>query len=406
MKIFVTRDSSLLKKSAPISALTGLEVMRPTELIVRIHELSDAQSYTPRRVAGQGLAWRRLTSSDFTRFPLAAFQADAEKISTLRDIFSTFLADPASFSLEVLWLESQPVTVRVLAERPEPMVAVPFCRVARTARTVDRLLFSRFLVADTIAGAVDRGRDLVAFEKTGVLPDLVPHLLETGFEVRGGQFLRYCFSRPLDRAEALSRIAALSPQSGEQFQGLSPLELEERCSPCSIEETDQNYFLLPIRPSYAISLFDVDRSGSDLFGGTTTVLLRWENVYYRAKSQHRMLKPPARILWYVSQSARKVVAVSRVNAVEIGKPKALFKKFKRFGILEWPDLYEMCKGDPMREVMALVFSHTFCLRRSVPLETLREICREDGVGLVLQSPRKIPAKTFRKIFLQGFPSET
>ena len=163
---------------------------------------------------------------------------------------------------------------------------------------------------------------------------------------------------------------------------------------------------MPIRPSYAMSLFDVDRSADDLFGGRTTVLLRWENAYYRAKTQHRMLKPPARILWYVTHSVQKIVAVSRLNSVEIGRPKVLLKKFKKFGILEWPDLFEMCQHDPTREIMAFVFSHTFSFRKPVSLKTLRAVFKEDGVGLVLQSTQRVPANSFKRIFLQGFPRRT
>ena len=403
VKIFVTRDNSLLKKSAAILDSTGLKVMRPTELVVRLHELADRQSYVPRRVAGHGLEWRRLTSSDLAAFPLAAFQADAERENVLRDRLGAFFAEPTIFSVEVLWLATQAVAVRILTERPGGVVTVPFCRVART---VDRFLFSRFLIADTIAWAVAHCQSLVVFDNAGVPRDLVPHLLDMGFVDRDTEFLRYCFSRSLNREDALSRIAALSPGCKEYFRRLSTLELEERCSPCSIEDTDQHYFLVPIRPGYAMSLFDVDRSADDLFGGRTTVLLRWENAYYRAKTHHRMLKPPARILWYVTHSVRQVVAVSRLNSVETGRPKVLLKKFKKFGILEWPDLFEMCQRDPTREIMAFVFSHTFSFRKSVPLKTLRTIFKEDGVGLVLQSTQRVPAESFRRIFLQGFPDQT
>ena len=53
-----------------------------------------------------------------------------------------------------------------------------------------------------------------------------------------------------------------------------------------------------------------------------------------------------------------------------------------------------------------MFSHTFLFREPVPLRKLRAICHEDGIGLVLQAPRRVPATTFRKIFGQGFPSAT
>ena len=403
VKFFITRDNSLLKKSAAILDLTGVQVMRPTELIVRLHELSDRRSYVPRRVAGLGLEWRRLTSSDLAAFPFAAFRADSEKENVLRDKLGTFLAEPTTFAVEVLWLDTRAITIRILMERPGGIVAVPFCRVARS---VDRFLFNRFLIADTIAWAVAHCRSLVVFENGGVLGDLVPHLLNMGFVDCDTEFVRYCFSWSLNREEALFEIGALSPGCEKDFGSLSAIELEECCSPCSIEDADQDYFLVPIRPSYAMSLFDVNKSADDLFGGKTTVLLRWENAYYRAKTQHRMLKPPARILWYVTHSVQKVVAVSRLDSVEIGRPKVLLKKFKKFGILEWPDLFEMCHHDPAREIMVFVFSHTFSFREPVPLEVLRVILKEDGVGLVLQSAQRVPADSFKRIFLRGFPNQT
>ena len=59
-----------------------------------------------------------------------------------------------------------------------------------------------------------------------------------------------------------------------------------------------------------------------------------------------------------------------------------------------------------KEVMALLFSHTFPLRRRVPLDEIREVFDEAGVGLTLQSPRKIQRGTFLKLFSLGFPQQT
>ena len=77
-----------------------------------------------------------------------------------------------------------------------------------------------------------------------------------------------------------------------------------------------------------MSLFDTRESGNDLIGGNPDVLLRWENVYYRSATQHKMLKPPGRILWYVSKDKQKIIAVSRLDEVVIDTPKELLRKFK------------------------------------------------------------------------------
>ena len=55
----------------------------------------------------------------------------------------------------------------------------------------------------------------------------------------------------------------------------------------------------------------------------------------------RCSQPHGRILWYVSAPDKQVIAVSHLDEVVINTPKELFRKFKKFGILEWKDLYKM-----------------------------------------------------------------
>ena len=100
---------------------------------------------------------------------------------------------------------------------------------------------------------------------------------------------------------------------------------------------------------------------------------------------------------------KQIVAVSHLDDVEISNPKALFKKFKNLGILDWEDLYEMCDRDPTREIMALKFSHTFPFRSPISLDELRTIFEEDGVHLWVQSLRKISVEKFCKLFHLGYP---
>ena len=117
-----------------------------------------------------------------------------------------------------------------------------------------------------------------------------------------------------------------------------------------------------------------------------------------------MLKPPTRILWYVS-GKKQIVAVSHLDGVEIGTPKALFKKFKNLGILDWNDLYEMCDRDPKKEIMALQFSHTFPFRSPISLDALRTIFEEEGANLWVRSLRTIPVTTFQKLFQFGYRNQ-
>ena len=402
VKTFVTRDQALLGKAKKIANLTKLQVVSPTALIIQVHELSQRQSYAPDRIAGLNLRWQRLTSNDFVDFPFESFLKQGERKGKFMEKVEPFLAKPNRYECELLWCENEVVAIRVHSSSSDMLIT----HLARVAHSVGQSLFGRFLITDTISKAVERNLSIVKFEEISFSPNLIPDLLETGFTRYNDSFVRFSFSLCLDRQEVLSKIAELSSESTRRYEEMTDLELERCCSPLSLESTDQNHFLIPIIPGYAMSLVDKRQSGSDLFGGKTSVLLRWDHVYYRKKTHHRILKPPARILWYVSRNQKQIVALSHLDEVEIDSPKTLFRKFKKFGILEWNDIYEMCGGDPSKEIMALEFSHTFPLREPISLSAMKTVFKEDGIGLSLQSPLKIPPETFRKLFQRGYPCQT
>ena len=238
---------------------------------------------------------------------------------------------------------------------------------------------------------------------SAIVPRLRPALTETGFIEVGGEFVRFCFSECKSQEEILDRIAELSPDALLDYRDMTLLDLERHCSPVSLA-AHQEHFLVPIKPNYAMSLVDRFQSANDMFGGNTSVLLRWDNVYYRSNSFRNMIKAPARILWYVSgPDHQRVVATSRLDAVEIDTPGALYKKYSKFGILDWQDLYELCDKKVDADIMALKFSHTFTFRNRVGLNELRKIfLEEENRNLNVQSPVRMEASTFQRVFQLGF----
>ena len=400
VNIFVTRDEPLLKKAQEIADLTNLRVLSPTELIIEIHELLEGQSYAPHRVSGLRLGWHRLTADSRASLELGAFLNKGERQWRFRETLDGYLDHPKDYECELLKAEEKYVAIRTSPTRRQGAVNVPLARVAHAA---DRVLFGRFLIADTIAEAVAKNQDIVKFEMSGLTASLIPDLMDMGFTRHEDTFLKFCFSRCLSRGEVLQEIATLSPELETEYSDVSDLELERRCAPVSLNAT-QNHFLIPIQPGYALSLIDRQMSSSDMFGGDPSVLLRWENVYYRkAATSWKILKAPGRILWYVSHSPKEIVAVSHLDEVVTDTAKALLRQFKKFGILRWEDLYEMCAGDMSIKLMALQFSHTFVFRNRIPLWQVREAYEEDGSGLNVQSLTSMPASRFQKLFGLGFP---
>ncbi len=399
--VFVTRDRRILNKADEIANLVGLHVLSPTELVIRLSELSETHPHEPVRVSGLNLQWRRFSPEEFSNFPFDRFLKQGEALGRLRDRVSSLLSDSEPHDVEVLWLGDESVALRGLAYETNRTLTVTLGRIRAAS---DGALFGRFLISDAVYRAAKMGLEMINLDISSIPTDPIQGLSDMGFRRHGSQFVRFCFIRCLGREETLEKIGELCPEVVDSFRNDSLSELERSCSPLSVS-SDQNYFLIPIREGYAINLIDRERAAQDLFGGNPEVLLRWDNVYYRAATHHNMLNVPARILWYISGDRGEIAYISRLDEVVIDTPKELFRRFRRFGTLEWADLYEMCGRNIDTNLMALKFSHTFPLDRSVPLNEIWEVFDEDGVGRSVQAPTRLPESTFRKLIERGYPEE-
>ncbi len=402
VNVFVTRDQRLLKKAGEIEHLINLQVLSPTELILQLNELTDTQAYEPDRVSGLELQWRRLKSDELSDFPFSQFLDGKEALGRLRTMVESLLVDPNLHELEVLWSGDEPIALRCLTYRTTNTLTISLGRVANAHKGS---LVRRFLISDAIHRAMQRNLEMVKIEASSLPANLIQGLSEMGFTSCGNHFIRFCFAGYRGRKGTLHKIARLAPQALGNYRDMSLVQLERACSPLS-SNPEQNHFLISIRPGYALNLIDRKRSSADMFGGNSNVLLLWNKVYYRSADRQNMLRPPGRILWYVSNNPKAIVAISHLDEVVIGTPKELFRKFRKYGTFEWSDVYEMCGGDITKSLMVLRFSHTFSFPRDVPIHEIREVCAEDEVGFSLQGPSGIPFDTFNKLFQLGYQEQS
>ena len=114
--IFVTRDQALLKRANKISDLTNIRVLSPTDLIIKLHELSEKQSYVLNRVSGSDLGWGRLTSRDLASFPFTSFLNHQERKGKFRENLELLLANPTNNECELLRSGGDIVAIRVFTK--------------------------------------------------------------------------------------------------------------------------------------------------------------------------------------------------------------------------------------------------------------------------------------------------
>ena len=400
MSVFVTLDDGILRKAGAVSKTVGVRVVSPVELITQVHEISESQSYAPDSVSGIDLAWRRLTRGDIASFPYDKFAEPGERHSRLKEKMTPFLAKPNEYECQILRSGETPVAFRVLGTDSEGVVI----HMGRAARLDKRSgLFGRHLVIDALQRAVANNSNMVKVERDALPAELLKGISDMGFTQRAdGGFVKFCFTRCLERDEALSEISALIPEVAAEYGSATPSELERRCSPMLMKSPWRDNFIIPIKSGYALSLVDSRQSSQMLIGGESPLLL-WDNAYYRTASFGKMLRAHSRVLWYVSAPKKAIVAVSQLDEIRVDNPRELFKLYRGLGILEWDDIHALRGGDASKKIMALRFSHTYPLRNNVSLDAVQRVyAKRQGKKFNPVSPRRVNAGVFEDLYRMGF----
>jgi len=398
---FVTKDERLLKNAKAIKSLTEVNVLHPTEIIKTIDETSHPHLYSPIRVNGLKLCWRKTQDKDFKTDSFHYLQKQDENKGRLLEKIRLYLSYPQRYQCETLWDDDKMLAIRVYECISNDCISVPFVRVV--SDTNDNT-YKLFLIADTLSLAINKNREIIKFGNVELQEFMTPMLLNTGFSRHQEDWIKFSIPRVLCKDDVLSYIRAKAPSLYNEYQQLGLLELERICSPLVLYDKIPA-FIIPIRPAFAMGLIDNQLAMDDFFGGKSSILLRWDNVYFRAKSCQKMLRAPGRILWYESGNEKRISAISHLDEVESGLPKDLFKKYQKLGVYEWLDIYNTCHRKIDIEIMALRFSRTFLFKTPIPLTKLREIAQEEAVSLALQSPRRIPFSMLARLFKFGFNSE-
>ena len=154
-------------------------------------------------------------------------------------------------------------------------------------------------------------------------------------------------------------------------------------------------------------LFDEAIARGTLFGAEPELVLSSENAYYRHAINPASIPAPARILWYVSHQefephSKQIRACSLLEEVSVGRPKNLYRRFRRLGVYEWSDVIGLADNDENRDVMVLRFSHTELLTSPIPWADLQKMLeQEEGRRLLIQSPTRISTSCFLRLYELG-----
>lgn len=420
---FVTRDGSMLEKSEDVFEKFGIQILRPSDLVLKQDELIRGEDYAPSRLAGSQIRMEKVHGQQSERLITKFLPDQGETKSIFRRKLHLALSNASTVETYVV-MDDQGNELGLISHSRqfEGQIVIPIFRVgqAQICQYVAKYLVNKILLT-----ASAENRNITKITDEYLSPKIIAALQESGFVHTQDSWVKITIQEVLGINDAIMHLSnsiwpdfvkdpllniILALQSVPNQTVL--LEIEKRLWPLKIEETNIPSFIVPIRPIWAMHLFDIDIAGQDLFGGEPSLILNAENVYYR-RSTPKVLAAPGRVLWYVSagdghyQGSMHLKACSYLDEVEIGKPKQLFSKFKNLGIYKWKHVYnEVAGSDLNKEIMAFKFSKTEILKYPIHLSKLQAIWKAEGKNFNnAVSPLSIGNEPFLKLYNLGMKGQ-
>lgn len=419
---FLTRDNRLLGFADDIAAQTGLEVLTPSDLIVRFDELSRKDDYAPVRLQGSPIRLRRVAERDIDSVVQRFLNNGAgERKGVFEKALRDRLSAPRQSECAIVEHDGlEPAALIVLCEGAARTRMISFLRV-RPGRLAETLC--RQLLRHAIHQASQGGAALLAYEDNAPLTPADGALRTMGFVPCGQRWVKVCLKGLVTTEEVTASLAQFCLDHPVLAIGLSRVmdlckavtrtlaqeaELESLIWPAKLAESDIPTFVVPIQPRWAMNLFDARLGEQELFGGEPSLVLNTENVYFRS-SRSRIVRPGGRILWYVSTDTTGTVqelrACSPVLSAEVDLAKALFARWRRLGVYRWDDVAAIAAGNPSGQAMAIHFGLTECFPNPVPLTDLQRIVcltRQSDNAPPFSAPVEVPADAFRQLYRHAY----
>jgi ribosomal protein S18 acetylase RimI-like enzyme/predicted nucleic acid-binding protein len=412
---FVTRDGPMLGRAEPIFEKFGIQILRPSDLILLQDELLRGDDYAPSRLAGSQIHLEKVHSQESQKIVEKFLSDQTETKNALNKKIQILLSNAASTETYMVKDASgEELGLVSYSRQTDGQVLVHLLRVGKLQICQ---YVAKYLVNNVVLSAGSLNKDEILVNDEHLSEKVVYALQESGFLKTSAGWVKISLRQILDikdvenqlgdlRFAEYSKVITSALQSSPSDAVL--LEVEKYLWPLKLKDINLPSFIVPIRPEWAMHLFDVDIARQDLFGSEPTLILNTENVYYRSGFQ-KVLSAPGRVLWYVSagkgryQGAMFIKACSYLDEVEIGKPKQLFSKYKKLGVYKWNDVYkEVAKGDLNKDIMAFKFSKTEVFSRPVSLSELQVMWKNDGKTFNnAVSPLAISRERFLEIYNLG-----
>ncbi|HEB26938.1 MAG TPA: GNAT family N-acetyltransferase [Porticoccus sp.] len=409
IEVFITSDVDLLSFADLVREKCGMHMFKPEEFVLHVDETLRESMYRPARFAGTRVSMNKIASLDLN-LAQTQFRHNQERKSTFTRLLRAAVSDVHNTEVYLIRDGSS----QLLGMFSMSSIADKECVVRILRINAGSLSFT---LAAQVLDSIIKKAIVLMVEQVRIVDsyaEISHQLLSTfGFYLINNQYVKLCdyTARSLQKLKNIMDKKVHIKGSGEVLvkelipcSTASPLWLEKALSPAKALDADVPIYVIPIKPHWAMELFDHRLALEDLFGSKPELAFSYENAYYTATKQ--IIQAPGRIVWYVSKGSStksssygKIRAISYLDEVTFGCPKELFKKYRRLGIYSWKDVLNAAGGDMNRKIQALLFSRTELLSNPMSLAEFKKLQREHGVAENnLPGPLKITPALFESIY--------
>lgn len=421
--VFITRDRGWLKESitTEIFERYNLRIVSPGEVAQIIDEIDYPDSYAPFYLAGLDLKLGKFSADDFNIIINTFYRTSVhQKKAAYEKVIRNFLAD-RSVSVEVIKAGQEPVCLYAYQIKEQTLSVILFDLNEQAIKEslidtfMTKLLFSFINIAKTKRlHFIKLRQDAFSHSRPSVIT-------RCGFVKDEGvwlRVLRYDVVKPacVSVVEELDDTSPINRAIQRFNQGLS----KNRLSPASIIGIEKLFwpfkilaeevpcYIVPIKPEYAIKLFDETMANTNLSLFKNELVepaLSIEKVYFKSDSLS-IQAFPARVLWYESISKKlfgsgAIRAVSYLDLVEKGPAKSLYKKYRRLGVLQWNEINSI--QSLHANIAVYKFSYTELLSNAISLDRIRGILGRPTE--TFQSYLRISPDMFKSIYMEATAAE-
>lgn len=405
---FITRDRGILSLADSLYDLFGITIDRPMNFVLKLDELIREVDYQPAKLVGSRVEICSIGVSEEKNLLKFWESTSGEEKTAFDQRTRRILSQPSKYiSKLVTESKHRPIAIVSYGTDNGEVIEIPLFRLMKNtlAPTIARRLIleiiSTVITQKCIVKIVDPYLGVTAHAAAQ----------ELGFFQVNDELIKVCLPITACLNQLLSSGISLINEIDEfdiyartlkQKDAIEIMKLEQIFWPGKVTDFEMPCFIIPIKPYWAQHLFDEGMASQSLFP-VENVALNVESVYYRSAQAGRGIAAPARVLWYVSgdkeyHGVKAIRACSYLQEIFTGKPKEIFRRFRRLGIYQWEEINRMIHGNLDKDIMALRFTLTEVFANPISLPDLKNAFALRGKKFSIQSPLPISNKTFLEIY--------